>query len=125
MKKLPRISEAEWQVMEVVWSGDAPMTANQIVDSLASGFNWSPQTVKSMLNRLVKKRALKFESKGNRYFYRPAVSRQACVRGESRSFLQRVFDGRVGPMLMHLVEDAKLTPQQIEELRRLLDSKGR
>jgi len=66
---------------------------------------------------------LKYEADGKRYIYRPAVSRQASVKGESRSFVQRVFGGEVGPMLAHFVEDAKLTPQQVQELRKLLDER--
>ena len=123
MPKLPRISDAEWIVMEVVWS-DAPVTANDIVETLSGRSGWNPRTIKTMLNRLVKKGALKYEADGKRYIYRPAVTRQASVKGESRSFLHRVFGGDVGPMLAHFVEDARLTPQQVEKLRKLLDSKA-
>lgn len=122
MPKLPKISDAEWIVMEVIWSS-APITASDIVDALGPQSGWTGATIKTMLNRLVKKGALKYEAEGKRYLYRPAVSRQASVKGESRSFLGRVFGGEVGPMLAHFVEDAKLTPEQIEELRKLLDTK--
>src|SRR5262245_51437373 len=123
MAKTPRISDAEWQVMQVLWT-DAPLTANQIVQLLAPDSGWNPRTIKTMLNRLVNKGALKFDTEGKRYLYRPAVSRDACVRGESRSFLQRVFGGKLGPMLAHFVEDERLTKAEIEKLKRLLDSKG-
>lgn len=122
MPKLPKISDAEWVVMEAIW-GNAPITANDVVEALSPHSGWSAATIKTMLNRLVKKGGLKYEAEGKRYLYRPAVSRQACVKGEGRSFLGRVFGGEVGPMLAHFVEDAKLTPEQIEELRKLLDSK--
>src|SRR5215471_13875795 len=122
MPKLPRISDAEWQVMDVIWSR-APVTASEIVDALAGRSEWNPRTIKTMLNRLVGKGALKYELDGKRYIYRPAVSREASVRGESRSFLRRVFGGDVGPMLAHFVEDARLSPQQIDQLRKLLDRK--
>jgi BlaI family penicillinase repressor len=94
-----------------------------VVEALSPRSGWSPKTIKTMLNRLVTKRALKFEEEGKRYLYRPAVTRQACVRGESRSFLRRIFGGKVAPMLAHFVEDAKLTPEQVNELRKLLDKK--
>jgi BlaI family penicillinase repressor len=123
MPPLPKISDAEWQVMDVVWSGAAPLTAGEIVESLTQTTKWNPRTIKTMLNRLVKKGALGFEAEANRYLYRPAVSRDACVREESRSFLQRVFGGDVAPMLAHFVEDARLTPKQIAELRKLLENK--
>ncbi|HEY7089036.1 MAG TPA: BlaI/MecI/CopY family transcriptional regulator [Tepidisphaeraceae bacterium] len=118
----PRISDAEWQVMAVLWDR-SPLTAAQVVEALSPRSGWSPKTIKTMLNRLVTKRALKFEEEGKRYLYRPAVTRQACVRGESRSFLRRIFGGKVAPMLAHFVEDAKLTPEQVNELRKLLDKK--
>jgi BlaI family penicillinase repressor len=124
MPKPPKISDAEWHVMDAIWSSGT-ISANEVVDLLSPHFGWSPNTIKTMLNRLVKKGALKFEQEGKRYLYRPAVSREACVRVESRSFIQRVFGGDVGPMLAHFVEDARLTPEQIKELRKLLDQKGK
>ena len=122
MAQPPRISDAEWQVMDVIWSG-APIAAQEVVDALSPRSGWNPRTIKTMLNRLVKKGALRFEAEGKRYIYRPAVSRETCVRIESRSFMQRVFGGDVGPMLAHFVEDARLTPEQVRELRKLLDRK--
>jgi BlaI family penicillinase repressor len=124
MPKPPKISDAEWHVMDAIWSSGT-ISANEVVDLLSPRFGWSPNTIKTMLNRLVKKGALKFEQEGKRYLYRPAVSREACVRVESRSFIQRVFGGEVGPMLAHFVEDARLTPEQIKDLRKLLDQKGK
>jgi BlaI family penicillinase repressor len=123
MPTIPKISDAEWQVMHVVWSNPGPVNANEIVDALADQTTWNPRTIKTMRNRLVKKGALRFNAEGNRYLYRPAVSRQTCVREQSRSFLRRVFGGNIAPMLAHFVEDARLTPAEIAELRRLLDAK--
>ena len=127
MVKIPRISEAEWQVMDVLWSsGGAPLAAGDVVDALAkTGSDWEPATIKTMLNRLVKKGALRFKAEGKRYLYTPAVTREACVRSEGRSFLDRVFGGAAGPLIAHFVEDAKLSADEIAELRRLLDRKRR
>ncbi|HVT88600.1 MAG TPA: BlaI/MecI/CopY family transcriptional regulator [Tepidisphaeraceae bacterium] len=122
MPKVPHISDAEWIVMEVLWTS-SPLTANQIVESLGKQSGWNPRTIKTMLNRLVKKGAIKYETEGKRYLYRPAISRDVCVKGESRSFIQRVFGGNVGPMLAHFVEETKLTPEQVRELRKLLEDK--
>ena len=125
MAKIPRISEAEWQVMDVLWSR-SPLTANDVVDALARrNSDWEPATIRTMLNRLVKKRALKFKAEGKRYLYAPAVTREACVRTEGRSFLDRVFGGAPGELIAHFVEDAKLSKDEIAELRRLLERKGR
>jgi BlaI family penicillinase repressor len=124
MLKPPRISDAEWQVMDVLWA-QSPRTAGEVVEALAKQTDWTPPTIKTMLNRLVRKGALKFKTEGKRYLYSPAVSREACVRTEARSFADRLFGGAVAPLLAHFVEDAKLTKSEIEQLRRLLDRKGR
>jgi BlaI family penicillinase repressor len=111
--------------MDVCWQR-SPLTANDIVDELARRHtDWEPATIKTMLNRLVKKGALRFKAEGKRYLYAPAVTRDACVRTEGRSFLDRVFGGAAGPLIAHFVEDAKLSKDEIAELRRLLDRKGR
>jgi BlaI family penicillinase repressor len=123
MPNAPTISDAEWEVMNVIWAGDGPMTASEIVDRLAGSRAWSPRTIKTLLNRLIKKRALKFEAQGKRYLYRPAVGQEQCVRSASRSFLSRVFAGATGPMLVHLVTDADLTPSEIEALQQALTQK--
>jgi BlaI family penicillinase repressor len=121
MYKLPRISDAEWTVMAVLWA-KSPLSAQEVVEALASQ-KWSPLTIKTMLNRLVRKGALKFKAEGKRYLYTPAVSRDACVRGETRSLVDRLFGGATAAMLAHFVEYARLSKQEIEDLRRLLDSK--
>ena len=124
MGMLPSISEAEWEVMRVLWQrGKDPLTAQEIVDELAPRKEWSPRTVKTMLNRLVKKGALGFKAEGKRYLYSAKVSQEQCVRQESRSFLDRVFGGSAAPMLNYFVQNAKLSDQEMAELRKLLDSK--
>ncbi len=120
--KTPRISDAEWQVMDVLWA-QSPRSAGEVVEALG-GTDWTAATIKTMLNRLVGKGALKFKAEGKRYLYSPAVSREACVRTEARSFADRLFGGAVGPLLAHFVEDAKLSKDEIEQLRKLLEKKG-
>jgi BlaI family penicillinase repressor len=121
----PSISEAEWQVMSAVWDG-WPVTANEVVDRLAGRAEWNPRTIKTMLNRLVRKRALGFQADGKRYLYEPLVSRAECVRLQSRSFLSRVFGGATAAALVHFVEEhGELTPDEIEHLKQVLERKGR
>ncbi len=122
MPKPPTISDAEWEVMMVLWA-KSPLTAMEIVSQLAGRKQWSPRTVKSLLNRLVKKRALDYSTRGNRYLYRPRVTRDACVRMESGSFLTRVFGDAVGPMLVQFVEQAELSRDEIEQLEKILREK--
>ena len=116
------ISDAEWQVIEVIWKrGKA--TAAEVIGELADSTRWSHRTIRTLLSRLVEKEALVAASDGNRYVYRPAVSRQKCVRAESRSFLNKVFAGDAAELLVHFAQDARITPEQIDELKRLLDAK--
>ena len=121
-KAVPSISEAEWEVIRVIWE-EHPIAASEVVDRLAGRRDWSPRTVKTLLNRLVRKGALTFETQGKRYLYSPTVSRQECVRRESQSFLHRVFEGAAGPMLVHFVRNARLSDSDVETLRRILDEK--
>jgi BlaI family penicillinase repressor len=121
MAKLPRISDAEWAVMSVLWE-QSPRTAGEVVEALSvRPVSWSPPTIKTMLNRLVRKRALRFKADGKRYLYSPAVSRNACVRSETRGLVDRLFGGATGALLAHFVEDAHLSRAEIDQLRRMLD----
>jgi BlaI family penicillinase repressor len=120
MRKVPRISETEWEVMKVVWA-DAPCTAGHVIDSLnRRDPSWHPKTVKAFLSRLVRKGALVFEKEGRAYLYRARVKEKDCVDAVSESFLERVFGGSLRPMLAHFVEQKKLSDEEIRELRRVL-----
>lgn len=114
------ISDAEWQVMNVVWS-DHPLTAQEVIGKLAGQASWAPATIKTMLHRLVKKKVLAYEPQANRYVYRPCARRSDCVKQASRSFLQRVFEGESAPLLAHFLRSSKLSSAQISELRQLLN----
>jgi len=107
--------------MKVVWDHE-PIAASDVADRLAAERQWHPQTVKTMLTRLVGKGALAYKPEGKRYLYRAKISRDACVRQESRSFLSRVFDGSVTPAVVHLLTHSKLSDVELKQLRRLLDS---
>jgi BlaI family penicillinase repressor len=117
-----QISDAEWIVMNLVWSS-YPIEAAEVIDQIAADNGWSAATVKTMLHRLVRKGALATEQNGKKYQYSPAVRRDACVRQASRSFLERVFGGDATPALIHFVKTAKLSGKDIEEIRAMLDKK--
>lgn len=123
MKTVPRISETEWEVMNVLWA-KAPLSAGEVIDVLAeSDPTWHPKTAKTLLNRLVKKKAIGFRKEGRAYLYRPLVKEVDCVRAVSESFLDRVFGGSLKPMLAHFVEHRKLSAAEIRDLKRLLEGK--
>ena len=120
MKQLPRISDAEWTVMKVLWNR-APLAASDIIAQLEQTEQWHPKTVKTLLNRLVGKGALGFERDGKSYLYHPLVTETACAGAASDAFLSRVFGGSLKPMLAHFVEKKRLSSTEMNELKRLLD----
>lgn len=117
-----QISDAEWVVMNLIWSS-SPIEAAEVIDRIAADNGWSAATVKTMLHRLARKGALATEQNGKKYLYTPAVRKDACVRQASRSFIERVFGGDATPALIHFVKTAKLTAKDVEEIRALLDKK--
>ena len=123
MKKAPRISEAEWEVMKVVWKRPEPALAQDIIQELARSKTWSAPTVKTMLNRLVAKGALQYERAGKSYLYSAAVGESECRAAEADSFLKRVFDGSLSPMLAHFVRSRRLTQKELDALEKILHEK--
>jgi BlaI family penicillinase repressor len=123
MPTIPRISESEWRIMKVVWAKTGPLAAYDIIQELAATEAWRPETIKTLLNRLVKKGALGYKKYKNLYLYYALVAEAESIRAESESFLKRFFDGALEPMLAHFVEEHPLTPAQIQELKRILAKK--
>lgn len=117
------ISDAEWEVMEVLWR-EEPLTSREVVERLADDTDWSPKTIKTLLGRLVRKGALTFDEQGNRYLYSPAIGREHAIRAEGRSFVERVFGGDPARALLHFADQVDLPPEEVEELRRLLDERA-
>ena len=117
-----QISEAEWDVMEAVWEAGS-CTAAHAIKQLGATHEWNHRTVRTLLARLVEKGALEYEVDGPRYIYRAVVSRQECVRQESRSFVKKAFGGDLEALLVHFVTDAALDADEIDRLRKLLDQK--
>ena len=108
--------------MKVVWE-NAPLTTNQVVEALSDRSHWKPKTIHTLLSRLVRKQALRFERKGREYLFRPLVSVEDCEHEATRSFLGRFFGGELAPFLARFVENENLRAEDIEELKRILDGK--
>ncbi len=113
------ISEAESVVMEVLW-GQHPLTADDIVAALAQQQNWQETTIKTLLNRLLKKGALSAVPEGRRYLYAPLLQRDDWVHRQSAGLLDRLFDGRVAPLVAHFGLHRKLSKKDIAELKQLI-----
>lgn len=118
------ITDAEWRVMRVIWERQ-PASAAQVISAVVPETGWSHRTVRTLLARLVEKGALAAEVDGNRYLYRADVSRSRCIRRESRTFLQKVFGGDAAEMLVHFVRNTRISPEQIAQIKRLLEEKQR
>ncbi|HEY1588930.1 MAG TPA: BlaI/MecI/CopY family transcriptional regulator [Rhodanobacter sp.] len=121
------ISDAESRVMEVLWQ-KAPQTSEDIVAALLAPTGWHEKTIKTLLNRLLGKGAVSAKKDGRRYLYSPQLRREDWQQLESRSLLDRVFGGKVAPLLAHFSQHEKLSARDIAELRKLIDSidkKGR
>lgn len=114
-----RISDAEHAVMEVLWRR-APLTAMEASDALAPERGWSLQTVKTLLSRLVTKGVVATEADGRRFLYRPLVEREDYVAHESQRLVDRLFGGRVTPLVAHLAETQQFSDADIAEIEALL-----
>ncbi len=113
------ISEAEARVMEALWR-ENPLTADQVIGEVAKAQGWSEATVKTLLNRLLGKKAITAKRDGRRYLYRPRVKREDYVAAESRDLLDRLFDGKLAPFIAHFSEKQDLSAEEIDELKKLI-----
>ena len=124
MKSLPQISEAEFEVMKIVWKY-APISTNEITERLVKTTTWNPKTIQTLIKRLVTKGALAYEKQSRVFVYTPLVDENEYIVQESRSFLNRFYNGNITSMLSAFIENEKLTENEISTLRSLLskDSK--
>lgn len=126
MKALPQISEAEFEVMKVIWK-HAPISTNEITEKLTQATKWSPKTIQTLIKRLVTKGALSYEKQSRVFVYTPLIEEKEYIGQESHSFVERFYDGDITAMLSAYIEDGKLSESEIDMLRSLLakGSKGR
>ena len=119
MKTLPQISEAEFEVMKVIWK-HAPISTNEITDKLTKTTKWSPKTIQTLIKRLVTKGAISYEKQSRVFVYTPLIEEKEYIGRESHSFLERYYDGDITAMLSAYIEDDKLSESEIDMLRSLL-----
>lgn len=124
MGRLPQISEAEYEVMKLVWKY-APISTNEITERLVQTTSWSPKTIQTLIKRLVTKGALTYEKKGRVFVYTPLVIEQEYIHRESDSFLKRYFNGNITAMLSSYLESEQLSETELENLRSLLSKNRR
>nr|WP_295773945.1 BlaI/MecI/CopY family transcriptional regulator [Rhodoferax sp.] len=117
---IPSISEAEAVVMETLWS-ENPLSAEQVMQSLAASQSWHESTIKTLLNRLLKKGAIVASLEGRRYLYSPVLRRDQWQVAESTGFIDRVFGGQIAPLFAHLSQHRRLSKADLRELRKLIE----
>jgi BlaI family transcriptional regulator, penicillinase repressor len=117
-----KITDAEWLIMKVLWE-ESPLTTTKIIQVLSETINWSPKTIHSLISRLVKKEAIGINKESSQYRYYPLVDKADCVMEETRSFVQKVYDGSLKLMIANFIKDEKMSRNEIEELKRILDEK--
>jgi BlaI family transcriptional regulator, penicillinase repressor len=115
-----KVSGAESVVMEAVWRR-SPLSAEEISAEVAGPQGWTEATVKTLINRLLKKHALSATRDGRRFLYSPRVARAAYVQAESQGLLDRLFDGRLAPLVSHLSQARALSAEDIAELKKLIE----
>ena len=119
MSRLPQISEAEYEVMKVIWS-KAPINTNEVTDSLLQATDWSPKTIQTLLKRLVQKGAITYEKKSRVFVYSPLVVKEDYLNQESEHFLKRFFNGNLTSLVASYMKDERISQEELEELRSLL-----
>ncbi len=122
MTKLPQISEAEFEVMKIVWK-HSPISTNEITEMLTKTTSWRPKTIQTLIKRLVTKGALTYEKQSRVFIYTPLVKENEYIGQESKSFLNRFYDGDITAMLSAYIENGRLTEDEINNLRTLLSNK--
>lgn len=122
MKTLPTISDAELQVMKILWA-EAPISTNDVVERLEGITAWKPKTIQTLLSRLVKKGVLQYKKESRVFVYTPLIGEGEYLEQESDSFLDRFYDGALNAMVVNYVEQDKLSEDDLQELRQILERK--
>lgn len=120
MPKPPPITEAEWSIMDALWA-ESPRSAQEVHEALDPRRDWTLGTVKTLLARLLKKGAVRHDKEGKRFLYRPAVTRQACVRAAGKDLMKRAGREAESPLLAYFLKESRIGKDEIQELRDLLD----
>lgn len=122
MKEIPQISEAEYEVMKVVWRFE-PISTPEVVERVSEEIDWKPNTIQTMLTRLVKKKALQARKDGRVFVYKSLVKEHEFVEQKSKLFLKQFFDGTLNSMVLNFIENDQLSKEDISELRKILSER--
>ncbi|WP_059103198.1 penicillinase repressor BlaI [Shouchella shacheensis] len=123
-RKVPSISQSEWEVMKMLW-GNAPQTANEVIASIREQTDWSPKTIRTLLDRLTKKEVIDVNKEKKVYTFFPLYSEDECQRAETQSLIKKIHGGTMKSMLIQFIEEDSFSEEEIQELRSILDKKGK
>lgn len=119
MKNYPNISNAEWEVMKVLWD-NSPLTSTQIIEEVLKYNIWNPKTIHTLISRLVKKEAISAIKEGNFYNYSPNYNKEELRSYETKSFLEKIYDGSLNMLVSNFIKEDNLTTDEIDELKNIL-----
>lgn len=121
MQKLPQISEAEYEVMKVIWQF-APISTNDVTEKLTSTTDWKPKTIHTLLKRLTEKKVITYEKKSRVFVYSPLIKHDDYVRHQSHSFLKRFYDGNFASMFVSYLDNEDLSEKDMSQLKEILET---
>lgn len=122
MNNLPQISDAEFEVMSIIWKYE-PISTNDVVERLSKNKKWSPKTITTMLFRLEKKGVIYHEKEGRVFVYSALIQKDAYLKAERSAFINRFFDGALNQMVVSYLNENDLTKNDIDTLQAILDKK--
>ncbi len=114
-----KLSDAELELMAILW-GRSPLAASEIIAAAPADRDWSPTTVKTMLSRLVEKGALRTTAQGRRFLYAPAIGRESVAADQAGRLVDRLFGGRLSPLVAQLAASRDLSDEDLAELEKLV-----
>ena len=117
-----KISDSEWLIMRVLWNA-SPLTTTQIIEALSKETSWNPKTIHTLISRLVKKQALGVNKNAKQYEFYPLVTKAECMKNETGSFIQKVFEGSFYNMVSNFINNDKISQEEMEDLKKLLNDK--
>lgn len=122
MEKSPQISEAEYEIMKIIWS-DSPISTNEVCEKAPKSHNWSNKTIHTLLSRLTAKHVIAYEQRGRMYYYYPIISQKKYLSQATRHFLDRFYNGEASSLLSSLLSGSEISDADLEKMYHMLDSK--
>ena len=122
MEKIPQISEAEYEIMKIIWD-ESPISTNDVCKKVPASHNWSQKTIHTLLSRLTAKHVITYEKRGRMYYYYPIISKKRYLKQENHQFLNRFYNGKMAPMLSSLLSDEKISNQELNAMYQLIQEK--